>query len=140
MACVLAAHLRRFGEVRQDGLAAEFARRHDRERGYGPAMVFDLMPRLAAGEHWSTAAPALFDGQGSFGNGAATRAPPLGAFFADDLDRAAEQAALSAEVTHAHPEAVAGAVAVALAVGLLRDGAVKGPRTLVERLPQWAGE
>ena len=44
MACVLAAHLRRFGEVRQDELAAEFARRHDRERGYGPAMVFDLHP------------------------------------------------------------------------------------------------
>lgn len=134
MACVLAAHLRRHGEVRQDDLAAEFARRHDRDRGYGPAMVLDLMPRLAAGEHWSSAAAALFEGKGSFGNGAAMRVAPLGAFFAGDPGRAAEQATLSAEVTHAHPEAVAGAVAVALAVGLLRDPAVKGPRTLVERL------
>ena len=134
MACVLVAHLREHGEVRQDELAAEFARWHDRERGYGPAMVFDLLPRIAAGEHWSAAASALFDGKGSFGNGAAMRVAPLGAFFAEDPDRAAEQAALSAEVTHAHPEAVAGAVAVAVTVCLLHDESVKGPRSLIERL------
>ena len=47
------------------------------------------------------------------GNGAMMprwRVAPLGAWLADDL---AEEAASSAEVTHAHPEGVAGAVAVA---------------------------
>ena len=136
MACVLAQHLREFGEVRQDELAEGFVRHHDCDRGYGPAMIFDLLPRIAGGEHWSTAATALFGGKGSFGNGAAMRVAPLGAFYAGDPDRAAEQAALSAEVTHAHPEAIAGAVAVALAVCLMSDETVKGPRSLIERIAE----
>lgn len=51
------------------------------------------------------------------GNGAAMRVAPLGAYFAGNLDRAAAQAALSAEVTHRHPEAIVGAMAVAVAAG-----------------------
>jgi len=46
------------------------------------------------------------------------RVAPLGAYFADDPDRIAEQASLSSVPTHTHPEAVAGAVAVAVATGL----------------------
>src|SRR5947209_8987109 len=46
------------------------------------------------------------------------RVAPLGAYFADDLDRAAAEAALSAEVTHTHPEGVAGAIATAVATAL----------------------
>ena len=49
------------------------------------------------------------------GNGAAMRVAPLGAFFADDPALAADEARASAEVTHAHPEGQAGAVAVAMA-------------------------
>lgn len=52
------------------------------------------------------------------GNGAAMRVAPLGAWFADDPAEAARQAALSAEVTHPHPEAVAGAIAVAVAAAI----------------------
>jgi ADP-ribosylglycohydrolase len=54
-------------------------------------------------------------GKGSFGNGAAMRAAPIGAYFADDLEAAAENARRSADVTHAHPEAICGAIAVAIA-------------------------
>ena len=43
------------------------------------------------------------------------RVAPLGAYFADDLEMVRAQAVLAAEVTHAHPEGIAGAVAVALA-------------------------
>jgi ADP-ribosylglycohydrolase len=43
------------------------------------------------------------------------RVAPLGAYFADDIPMLIEQARLSAEVTHAHPEGQAGAIAVALA-------------------------
>ena len=53
--------------------------------------------------------------EGTFGNGAAMRVAPVGAYFADDPDAVVEHARRSAVVTHAHPEAVAGAIAVAVA-------------------------
>lgn len=71
-------------------------------------------------------APRLFGGEGSCGNGAAMRVAPLGGYFADDVGEAAAQSALSAEVTHSHPEGIAGAVAVAVAAAyawLLRASA-----------------
>jgi ADP-ribosylglycohydrolase len=47
------------------------------------------------------------------------RVAPLGAFFADQpLDVICGQARLSAEVTHAHAEGIAGAIAVAAAAAL----------------------
>lgn len=114
MACVLHAELTRRGTVDQDALAKSFAHRHDFDRGYGPST--NRMLRLVRqGADWRELAAEPFDGQGSWGNGAAMRVGPLGAWFADDLDVVAEQAALSAQVTHTHPEGVAGAVAVAVA-------------------------
>jgi ADP-ribosylglycohydrolase len=74
-----------------------------------------LLALFKAGFPWRTAASNLFEGQGSFGNGAAMRVAPVGAYFADDLDKVVEQAAKSAEVTHTHREASAGAIAVAVA-------------------------
>jgi ADP-ribosylglycohydrolase len=117
MALSLVEVLVQHGGIDQDALALSFATRFERWRGYGPAM-YDLLPRLRAGYDWRSAARALFGGQGSFGNGAAMRVAPLGAFFADDLSAVAEQAARSAEVTHAHPEAIAGAIAVAVAAAV----------------------
>lgn len=105
------------GRIDQDALAADFAARYDPGRGYGPSMN-RLLRRIADGEPWRPAAAGQFGGEGSHGNGAAMRVAPLGAYFADDLDRVAEEAVLSATVTHTHPEAVAGAVAVALAAAL----------------------
>jgi ADP-ribosylglycohydrolase len=52
---------------------------------------------------------------GSMGNGGAMRVAPLGAYFADDLSAVVDQARASGEVTHAHPDGQAGAIAVALA-------------------------
>lgn len=46
------------------------------------------------------------------------RAGPLGAYFADDIDEVVRQARASAEVTHAHPDGQAGAVAVAVAAAM----------------------
>jgi ADP-ribosylglycohydrolase len=72
------------------------------------------------------AAEQLFDGMGSFGNGGAMRAAPVGAYFHDDLDRVVAEAKASAEPTHQHPEGRAGAVAVAVAAAvaqLIADGA-----------------
>lgn len=109
-----------FGEIRQDELAQAFALGYDADpaRGYGYGM-HQLLPRLLhEPARWPEFARELFGGEGSLGNGAAMRAAPLGAWFHTDLSRVVEQAALSAEVTHAHPEGVAGAVAVAVAAAL----------------------
>lgn len=78
------------------------------ERGYGGMFRRWMM----------TANPAPY---GSWGNGAAMRVSPV-AWAARDLDEALEWAAASAAVTHDHPEAVAGAQAVALAMWMARSG------------------
>lgn len=111
------------GFIDQDRLAHCFALTFDADpgRGYGHGMHILLPQLLAEPASWRTLAPTLFEG-GSLGNGAAMRVAPLGARFADDLGRAVEQATLSAEVTHAHPQGIAGAVAVAVAAALSARG------------------
>ena len=126
MACGIARMLFERGGIDQPLLAERFVTFADRGRGYGAGMIFDLFPRLQRGERWDQAAAALFDGSGSWGNGAAMRVAPLGAFFADDPDRAAEQAAKSAVVTHAHDRARDGAVAIAVAAATLCDSGFDG--------------
>jgi ADP-ribosylglycohydrolase len=108
--------LDRHGRIEQDDLAATVARRFDAEphRGYGGGAI-RLLAAIRDGADWRAAAGALFGG-GSFGNGSAMRIAPLAAYFAEDgFDRVAEQAALSAAVTHAHPEGLAGGIATAVA-------------------------
>lgn len=126
MACCVLAVLRAYGAVDQDALARAFATRHDFDRGYGPAMN-RLLRLVREGGSWHELAADLFDGQGSWGNGAAMRIAPLGAWFAADPRRAAEEAARSAVVTHRHPEAVAGAVAVAVAASCAAAGRGRAP-------------
>jgi ADP-ribosylglycohydrolase len=120
MAIAITEILEEHGEIRQESLAESFGRNFlaDHQRGYGAAM-HTLLPELAtAPSAWKKIAPALFKGGGSFGNGAAMRVAPLGAYFADDHAKLTEQAELSAVITHSHPEGVAGAIAVALAAAL----------------------
>ncbi|MFD5339572.1 ADP-ribosylglycohydrolase family protein [Streptomyces hawaiiensis] len=107
---VLAAHHR----IDQDALARSFAEHHDFDRGYGPA-VNRLLRLVREGGDWRKLAAALFKGQGSWGNGAAMRIAPLGAWYADDPEQATHQAEISAYTTHQHREAVVGAMAVAAA-------------------------
>ena len=61
----------------------------------------------------------MFEGQGSFGNGAAMRVAPVGAYFAGDIGAVVEQAARSSVITHTHDEAIAGSIAVAVAAAQL---------------------
>lgn len=117
MALSIVSILRQHGQVQQDRLAESFARRYNPSRGYGPAM-HGLLDWIRQGVSWQVLSRRLFHGQGSFGNGAAMRVAPLGAYFADDPAAVVEQARLSAEVTHAHPEGIAGAIAVAVGAAL----------------------
>jgi ADP-ribosylglycohydrolase len=106
------------GIMEEPTLAWIFSRNYKRQpdRGYG-RMARKVLGGIAAGEDWQHVSSNAFDG-GSMGNGGAMRVGPLGAWFADDLDRVAKEAWRSARVTHWHPEGIAGAVAVALAVAL----------------------
>ncbi|MDB5312622.1 MAG: crystallin [Gemmataceae bacterium] len=109
--------LQRHGRIDQADLAATFARRWQLApwRGYG-AGAFQLLGLVAAGADWRAAAETMFGGQGSFGNGSAMRVAPVAGYFAaDGFETVADQAALSAAVTHAHPEGIAGGVAAAVA-------------------------
>jgi ADP-ribosylglycohydrolase len=130
------------GQIDQDALAVSFGQRFERGRGYGPAM-YDLLPQLRAGVEWRIAARSLFGGQGSFGNGGAMRIAPLGAWFADNLPQVVTQATLATEVTHAHPEAIAGAIAVAIAAAIAwqtrEDPIIQGAAFLSAVLP-WIPE
>lgn len=101
--------------------------------------MHDVLRRIGAGEPWQTVTTGMFGGQGSYGNGAAMRVAPLGAWYGADLDTAAEQARRSARVTHAHPEAEAGAVAVAVAAGLAAAGAGEAAPTRADFLCEVAG-
>ncbi|MFI6867791.1 ADP-ribosylglycohydrolase family protein [Nocardia sp. NPDC050406] len=118
MACSVVDVLVRHHHVDQDALAESFAAHWDIYRDYGPGT--NRILRLIRHNHgdWRELSRQTRSGQGSWGNGASMRVAPLGAYFADDLDRVVSEATASAAVTHTHPEGVAGAVAVALAAAL----------------------
>ena len=103
--------------IDQQDLGDTFSANFEREpwRGYasGPPTIFSLV--VNRGISYVEAARAMFGGSGSLGNGAAMRIVPLGLFFhrAHDLY---DKAALSAQVTHAHPVGMDGAAVQAWAV------------------------
>lgn len=125
MAISIVDTLRLLGTVHQDSLARQFAYRFEREpdRGYGSGARMQLRAMIE-GTPWRVTSRDAFGGAGSLGNGSAMRVTPVGAWFADDLDRVAKEARASAIVTHMHSEGVAGAIAVAVAATMawrLRD-------------------
>jgi ADP-ribosylglycohydrolase len=119
MAISICSVLKSHGTINQDALAKRFARRFERdpERGYGKMTRIQLR-EIVAGAHWKETAANAFSGQGSMGNGSAMRVAPLGAYFADDVERCAEEARASSDVTHTHPEGIAGAIATAVAAAM----------------------
>jgi ADP-ribosylglycohydrolase len=116
MALGLVEVLDEHGRVESDELARTFALRYalDPGRGYG-ATAHKILQAIRKGVDWRDASANAFNGEGSMGNGSAMRVAPLGAYFADELDRVVAEARLSAEVTHAHAEGIAGAIATAVA-------------------------
>jgi ADP-ribosylglycohydrolase len=132
MAISIVEQLAAGGGIEPGELARAFARRYLAEpaRGYGRG-AHDVLAAIAAGTPYQEAARALFGGQGSRGNGGGMRAAPIGAYFAGEPAAAARHAARSAEPTHAHPDGIAGAVAVAVAAAAVFAGE-RDPRTVLE--------
>jgi ADP-ribosylglycohydrolase len=127
--------LRLHQKIDPDALALSFGTHYEPGRGYGMSMRF-VLPRLAQGDDWRTVATSVFEG-GSFGNGGPMKIAPLGAYYADDVDALPEIAALTSRVSHAHPEAQAGSVAVAVAAALAwnhRDGDPLPAREFIQQV------
>jgi ADP-ribosylglycohydrolase len=115
-----------------DDLALRYAKRYVAEpaRGYGRG-AHHVLSEIAQGVPWDAAAKSVFDGQGSCGNGGGMRSAPIGAYFCDDLAAVVEHASRSAAPTHAHPDGIAGAVAIAIAAARVFAGE-RDPRALLE--------
>jgi poly(ADP-ribose) glycohydrolase ARH3 len=128
MTLVLAESLLASGGLTQDRLAAAFARSWRREpnRGYR-ASTADLLRRVGAEEAWDAASRSQFDGQGSFGNGAAMRVAPAALYAGAQAATTAILARRSAMVTHAHPLAIDGAAVQAVAVAVALAHPASGP-------------
>ncbi len=111
--------LEKYGKIDQDKLARVFAENYalDWHRGYGET-AHSILQSIGEGKDWREVAAEAFDGMGSMGNGGAMRVAPIGAYFADDMDKVLYYARASAEVTHAHIEGIAGAMAIAAASAL----------------------
>lgn len=112
--------LETYGKIDQDELAKVFARNYalDWHRGYG-GTAHSILQSIGEGKDWREAAKGAFDGMGSMGNGGAMRAAPIGAYYADDMDKVLHSARASAEVTHAHIEGIVGAISVAVAAAFV---------------------
>ncbi len=116
MALAIVEVLQAKGEIDQDLLAQRFSIRflEEPDRGYGKG-TRAFCEWINRGVSWQQAAALTFKG-GSKGNGSAMRVAPVGAYFADaDHFQVVREAQKSAEVTHRHPEGVAGAIGVAVA-------------------------
>ena len=138
MAISIVEQLAARGEIEPGELARAFARRYVAEpaRGYGRG-AHEVLAEIGAGVPYEEASRALFRGQGSCGNGGGMRAAPIGAYFAGEPARAAEQAMRSALPTHAHPDGIAGAVAVAVAAAVVFAGE-RDPRAVLEAAAAYA--
>jgi ADP-ribosylglycohydrolase len=115
------------GTIDPDDLARRFARSYRWSRGYGPGAA-KVLRRIARGQDWRVASRSVRSG-GSYGNGAAMRAPAIGVIYANRPSELTAVATTSAIVTHAHPLAVEGAVLVATVTASVLAG-----RTLADAL------
>jgi ADP-ribosylglycohydrolase len=136
MALSIVRSLKHHGFIDQDALASAFAEEYARNpnRGYG-GMAQQILVAIGEGYSWKEVSRRAFKGEGSCGNGGAMRSAPLGAYFAEDLDRVIYEAKLSAEVTHAHPDGKTGAVSVALAAAWMSQpsqGPTEPDHSLIE--------
>ena len=134
MALDLAESLTQKPHLDQDDIADRFAKSYRWSRGYGPGAA-RMLKQIRGGVDWRVANTAAFR-QGSFGNGAAMRAPVVGLACIGSLSTLVERAKASAVVTHAHPLGQEGAVLIALTTSL--SFAMRRPSEILDNLQSHA--
>jgi len=123
----------KYKEINQEDLASTFAKSYQWSRGYGPSAA-NLLKKIKKGAKWQDVNRAKFK-EGSFGNGAAMRAPVLAMCFVNDKEGLDKSVVQSSEITHAHPMAIEGAKLIALvSYAALHDWSSKA---ILEALPRW---
>jgi len=85
-------------------------------RGYGPGAL-KLLTMIRDGADWRQANRAVFP-DGSYGNGAAMRAAPLGLFFHRDATGLLGATENASAITHAHPLGIDGGLVIARGTAL----------------------
>lgn len=103
-------------EIEPASLLCELAGAFDPVRGHGRGMR-PCVEAYRSGEPWWQCAFACWP-EGSAGNGAAARVAPVACRYWNDRDGLLCAAALSCRVTHAHRDAVVGALLQATAVAV----------------------
>lgn len=103
-----------------DRLAKRWADNMEGMRGYGPG-TRKLLRLIKAGVHWREANRSVF-AEGSYGNGAAMRAAPLGLLYHRNIDELRRATELGSAITHRHPLGIEGAVLIARAVAMALEG------------------
>jgi ADP-ribosylglycohydrolase len=126
----------RCGRVDPEDIAAEFIRDHWGEgiRFSGFTVKYSLQ-RLKRGISWQESG---LDDEMTAGNGGAMRIAPVGLLDCLHIERLAEDARLATIITHRHPEAVAGAQAVAFMVAQAAAGGLD-PATLLPETAAFIG-
>lgn len=124
MAIAVCQTLIRHGHTGQAELSMHFAHSFVENftpwRGYGRG-ASAIMGMLKNGAGWEQVGRAVFP-EGSFGNGAAMRAAPIGLYYHNRPKRIREVARASSLVTHVHPLGLEGARLVALATSWALTG------------------
>jgi poly(ADP-ribose) glycohydrolase ARH3 len=142
MTLALAESLTAVGDLDEERLGRTFHEYFTREpwRGYGPGPPAIFARVAVTGVSYKEAARALYDGQGSLGNGAAMRITPLALYFFDSA-QLYHKAEKSARITHAHPIGIDGAAVQARAIALAlawRSGKALQPGPFVQDLIAFA--
>ena len=119
--------------VNQEHLATTFAENYRWSRGYGPSAAW-LLKKIKNGANWQDVNRAKFK-DGSYGNGAAMRAPILAMCFPEDKESLSANIVKCSEITHAHPLAIEGAKLIAFVTySALHDW---NNEAILEALPTW---
>jgi poly(ADP-ribose) glycohydrolase ARH3 len=142
MAVAMAETLIEYGgiETRRlgDSFLKHFANKPWQRQGAEPPEIYRIVEQ--EGIDYIYAARRLFEGEGSYGNGAAMRITPLGLFYYQSDDIYA-QAQLSAQVTHTHPVGIDGAAVFAKALArtvTLKPQRPFSPQAFVDMLKDFA--
>lgn len=102
--------------IDQSHLASTYANSYRWSRGYGPSAA-KLLKKVRRGAHWQEVNRGRYP-EGSYGNGAAMRAPILALCKPYNFTEFEDYVLRCSEITHAHPTAINGALLVAETVRL----------------------
>lgn len=116
MTLCLAESIIQSGKVDPEDIAKKFILHCDLTRGYAIGTIRAVLA-LRVGAQWDQVARIVFE-RGSFGNGSAMRASPVGIFYHQDMEELQKAAMEQSNITHIHPLGQWGSVMQASIIGL----------------------